>query len=602
MKLFLNQTFYYYRIFVDMLDFSTYIDEKRLVTKIFLIISLSDLSLFSLLDATQQHPQFFEKVYVFSSAKIITSACFHTTIMDDLFIKISNDIMEKINPLNRAEDELCTEPEPITTHDIDKALPSLSVFNSTLTQATQATVIRHLTKESFKFVSFLIMRDILIRNSYEKEELVEMCVTCRGLQENDKELKSIDQLKMNYDPDQAIKYYTQSSFLCRTINKVCGTENMEEIYKFRKYIRDLHKKLEQVDKEQKNDIKPLIEKVYRGKPLAGCVLQQLIDNKGGLISINGFLSTTVDPEVASMFAGDKKQTDEGHTCVRFEFEIDKEKEIKLPYAYIPDYSTKPFELEVLFSPGTIWRIKSIRPDKNPLTIELTSCEEFDSKLNQLLQKYTDEPVTLTSLGNILLDFGNESEAEWCYRKMLDQQCNDDETSGTLHYKIGMIQFKKKLYDAALINLVEAERFLQQSENKLNESTPSLPINKYCAEPPLLKIYNHIGLMHEKNSKFEQAIKKYEQAIKKYEQELNGKSSNPDLAMVHNNLGFLHFRLGNYITAYEHQKKACKLGSNSPPSSIGFEKNLKRTKDHLDCIADDEERKAKRQKTTADVLV
>jgi hypothetical protein len=39
MKLYLNQTFYYYRIFVNEDDFYTYIDEERLTAKIFLIIS-----------------------------------------------------------------------------------------------------------------------------------------------------------------------------------------------------------------------------------------------------------------------------------------------------------------------------------------------------------------------------------------------------------------------------------------------------------------------------------------------------------------------------------------------------------------------------------
>jgi len=575
-----------------MLDLHTYIGEERLVTKAFLIISISNLSLFSLIELAQQNPQFFEKFYVFSSRDIITSACFHTTDMDDYFNEICNDITEKMNSLNHPEDGLCTEPKSITTYHIGRAPPPLSVFNSKLTQARP---IRHLTKESLKFVSFLIMRDILIQRSNGPKELIEMCATCRSLHKNDKnEVNNIDDFQMNYDPNEAIRYYTETGFLFRTINQVCGTENMEEIYKFRIYISDLHKKLNQLDMEQEeNDIKPCIQKVYRGKSIAGSVLQQLTDNKGGLISMNGFLSTTVDPEVASIFADDEMQLDEGHKRVHFEFRIGKE--IKLPYAYIADCSTKKHQAEVLFSLGTIWRIESIKHDEHLYIIELTSCEKLDSELAELLRKYTGGNVTLMSLGDILLELGDENEAVWSYRKMLDQQSAVDETTGILHYKIGMIQFEKKFYDEALKNLTEAKRLLEGLENKLNEPMLSRPIYIHCTEPPLLKIYNNIGFMLEKNGRFEEAVVNYERA-------LNEKGSNTELATVHNNLSLLQFHLGNYATAHKHYKKACELIVDSHTWSMEFKQNLKRTNDQLDHIAKNKAQKRNNQKTTIDIVV
>ena len=155
-----------------------------------------------------------------------------------------------------------------------------------------------------------------------------------------------------------------------------------------------------IEQQENNDIKSRIKKVYRGKPLSGSVLQQLIDNEGGLISMNGFLSTTIDRDVALKFAGDIEQISEGQKSILFMLEIDKQ--MKQPYAYISDCSEKPDELEVLFSLGTIWRIKSIKLDEDPCIIELISCDELDSQSNELLKKYTENGCNLSSVGDILL--------------------------------------------------------------------------------------------------------------------------------------------------------------------------------------------------------
>jgi uncharacterized protein YqfB (UPF0267 family) len=413
MKLYLNRTFYYYRIFVDTSIFSAYIDKKP-VTKIFLIISISDLSLYSLVELAQEQPELFEKTYIYLPEekyiylpkKINTSACFNTTDIVDLFVKVSNDINEKIKQFDRTIDELSTKPKPITTHHMD--LPSLSVFNS---EFKQTTPIRHLTKESFKFVSFLIMRDILIKRSYGKDELKEMCTTCRRLHgTNPIELQNIDYLEKHYEQNEAVQYYTRPWFLFRTINEVCGTESMEEIYKFRKYISDLHSNLHKLNREQKqNANKSCIKQVYRGKRIAGSVLQQLIDNEDGLIGMNGFLSTTDDRDVALIFADYPDNEDTGTKSTLFL--LKNHEEVSQPYAHIANNSKVPDESEVLFSLGTMWRIKSITHEENLCTIELTPCKDLDPKLTQLLEKYADENATLISLGDILLEFGEKDEAE-----------------------------------------------------------------------------------------------------------------------------------------------------------------------------------------------
>ncbi|CAF3860893.1 unnamed protein product [Rotaria sp. Silwood1] len=421
-----------------------------------------------------------------------------------------------------------------------------------------------------------------------------MCVACRTIHhDNTSELKDIDYLEKHYDAEKAIEYYTKPWFLFRTVNQICRTENIKDIYKFRIYISDLHQKLNQLSMEQeRNNIKSSLEKVYHGKPLSGSVLQQLIDNKDHLISMNGFLSTTSDSKICNIYAGVEELIDEGYKGVLFVFEIDKV--IKQPYADISKFSTIPDEAEILFSLGTIWRIKSIRHDEGSCTIELTSCNEFDSDLTQLREKYTGDNVSLLSLGDVLLELGDEDTAEWAYRKMLSQHINDNETCGILYYKIGMIKFDKKLDDEALANLIQAESLLRSSEKKINEITSSRPFYLHCSRPSFLKIYSNIGFMLEKNDKFDEATSRYEQALKE-------EGSDSELATVHHNLGLLYFRRGKYTKAKEHQEAATSLIDDCHLWSREFKNNLKRTNDQLDSIAKNEEQSLKKQKTTTNVL-
>ncbi|CAF3935322.1 unnamed protein product [Rotaria sp. Silwood1] len=311
------------------------------------------------------------------------------------------------------------------------------------------------------------MMSILLRMSHDPKGQAEMWTSCHKIyKKNSAQLEHIDKLRKTYKACEAIKHYTENSFLSRTVNKVCRTEDFQHIFKFRVYITDLHRQLDVFGRQQEqNGIKSEITKVYCGKPLSDSVLQQLIDNKGGLISMNGFLSTTLDSDMVGLYAGDE-QIAEGYRRAKFQLQISKK--IRQPYAYVGNCSAKKNELEVLFSIGTIWRIESVKYDEDPCTIELTSCDELDSQLMELLKKYTGDGCTLLSLGDILLELGEDLEAECFYQKMLEESTLSNQLRGALHYRIGMIRFNRKDYSIALDNLKKFESFFESSNNELNK--------------------------------------------------------------------------------------------------------------------------------------
>jgi hypothetical protein len=300
-----------------------------------------------------------------------------------------------MNRSGSVKNELYTKSEVLDSSSTSKLSPSISVFNSKIGQN-----ISFLHKESLKFLSFLTMTNILVQVSYNCQELSDMWITCRKIYQDDAiQLDRIDELEKTYESSQALKYYTKSPALFRAVNQACGTENMQQIFNFRVFISDLNNNLREIDKQQQEGgMKSSIKYVYRGKRLSGSVLQKLIDHEGGLISMNSFLSTTLDVDVALAYACPDTNKNE-NSPVLFRFRIDTN--IKQPYACISNYSQVAVESEVLFSLGTIWRIETVSMIEKLWEIHLISCDELDLQINELLKNYTENGCNLSSLGDIL---------------------------------------------------------------------------------------------------------------------------------------------------------------------------------------------------------
>jgi tetratricopeptide (TPR) repeat protein len=211
----------------------------------------------------------------------------------------------------------------------------------------------------------------------------------------------------------------------------------------------------------------------------------------------------------------------------------------------------PEKSEVLFATGTIWRIKSVKLNENPCIIDLISCDELDTQLTLLIDKYTKRDCSLMSLGNILCEFGKDAEAEWFYSKVLEQECLDDKTRGILYYKLGIILCEKEDYHRALDILGKSAHLLEPSHNKVIEIGSPRPLYLYDNTSPLLTIYNNVGLMFQKN-------KKYDKAVEQYQKALEQKGTNYELVTVHNNLGLLYYAKDDYTAAREYILRAVEL--------------------------------------------
>ncbi|CAF3854636.1 unnamed protein product [Adineta steineri] len=561
MEIYLHQTFYYYRIFDNMEQFSSYMYKTQHVAKIFLIISISNLSLYPLVNLVQEY-SIIEKAYTFLPIRTVKPLEIDTNNIDVLFEKISNNIKHFSKKTN-INMEMNTKSQSLNISRINQVSTSSNKFMS---KSNRITPIRHLAEESMEFLSFLTMVKILLDISYDNNDIEDMWRVYRILyMENSIELKNIKDLSKSYNSENAINYYTKSSCFFKIINQACRTENVQHICEFRVYISDLDKQLSARSIEQeKNGIKSSITKVYRGKVLSSSILQQLIDNEHGLISMNGFLSTTALSEIADIYSSIEGKIDEGYIRVRFILIIDT---IEQPYAYIGDCSAVPAESEILFSLGTIWRIESIKPGEKFYEIELTSYNNLNSYLDTLLKNYKKKEYDLSLVGDILRELGNYEEAEWFYQKMFKQDDLSDESRVYLYYNMAMMRKELGCNSGAIQYFQEAARRLQSSITKSNGIRSSREIYICDKESILIAVYNNIGLVHEKNIGFNEAIKCYNQAIEIE----NG--SKLEVAIVYNNLGLIYCRYGNYQQAWNYLTKAVELADETDSCWGELKQNL-----------------------------
>ncbi|CAF1197137.1 unnamed protein product [Rotaria sp. Silwood1] len=202
---------------------------------------------------------------------------------------------------------------------------------------------------------------------------------------------------MNYQSEQdAVKWYTYDSFLYRLLNEVLRTETVDHIFKLRYYIQDLHNQLalKQADylKRLQRDNTSIL-KLYRGQVMTRNEFENnFCANKGNLISMNNFLSTTTDRYVARFFASDGNVENlETQISVLYEIEIDTWLPHSVPFAELGDQSFFEQENEVLFSMGAVFRIEETCEEHRYLwKVKLTLTTEEDEQWNVLTEHLSEE--------------------------------------------------------------------------------------------------------------------------------------------------------------------------------------------------------------------
>ena len=199
----------------------------------------------------------------------------------------------------------------------------------------------------------------------------------------DIDLKNVTDFAENYASHTSIWWYTSPSFVYSILNKVLRNLETSTIAKMAFFIHDLHRQLEQLHKQQFNTgSTSQTFTVYRGQGLPSEDFEKLRKTKGGLLSFDNFLSTSLDRDISYSFALSVSDVT-ALIPILFHITVDPSKSTT-PFACIDNFSYYPREKEILFSMHTVFRIGEITQDfehQKLYKVELTLTDENDPQLS-----------------------------------------------------------------------------------------------------------------------------------------------------------------------------------------------------------------------------
>jgi hypothetical protein len=206
-------------------------------------------------------------------------------------------------------------------------------------------------------------------------------------------IKALEEVIENYKPNIAIICYTRN--MSMLLNKALISEDIDSLYAFRAYIHDLS---EQIRLESQKLKEPL--RLYHGRKMKLEELERLKSaSVGSLISINGYLSTSKNEDVALAYAYD----------ALFDINYDS---CSLKYVHaadIAEQSNYPEEKEVLFDINSVFEITGI-------TEEVNVCQVCP--IIRVFMKATDKGSETLSKYILLMEDENKEDRDTIHVRLL----------------------------------------------------------------------------------------------------------------------------------------------------------------------------------------
>ncbi|UJR17447.1 hypothetical protein I4U23_004342 [Adineta vaga] len=484
--------------------------------------------------------------YIDQLPQIRSIYLFHTNPIE--YEKIENVFSDKQLLLNKLNNDVKL---------FSNQLPLPMTFFNNIDDNVKEKSVKDLSNESQYFMYMHLFIEILLRHSQRNEAEQEFLDEVRRCYDsNKKQLEIIDQFKQDYEPNQAIRWYTRDCFIYRSLNQALRYQDFDKIYKFRYIIKDLYKQLKQLYNEQSLELKKF-NIVYRGQFMRRNELNIFEVNQGKLVSMNTFLSTTLDKNTASGFipggcAGDI-------VPVLFEINIVDSNFESTPYAYIENYSFMQHEQEILFSMDCIFRIdlveqSAINDEIYSIKLTLTNQHEQENVLKALtdyMKKQMYNNVNdFGALAFLMASTGHYDKAIYYSELLLKDLPLDSPIIPTLYNNIGTLYKWQG-------NRAEA---LHYYEKALNIALKILPEN----HPDTAATYHHIAVIHQDEPNYADALDYYTRAL---DTQLKSLPENHlDIAAVCNSIGDMHRSLGNYDKALKYLKRTLEIRLASLPEN------------------------------------
>ncbi|CAF1108164.1 unnamed protein product [Didymodactylos carnosus] len=166
------------------------------------------------------------------------------------------------------------------------------------------------------------------------------------------ELRVFDEFERDYTPSKAVRWYTRDTFLYRILNRALRQHNVEIVFLFGFFIRDLYRQLK--EEYEKFKAKKVTTTVYRGQIMSLDEIQTIKAHSRYGFAVNSFFSTSDNQSVSLDFLhrSSLSITDTpGLAKIMIEIELDTRQNRSRPFASIYHLSEFSNENEFLFMTG-----------------------------------------------------------------------------------------------------------------------------------------------------------------------------------------------------------------------------------------------------------
>ena len=375
---------------------------------------------------------------------------------------------------------------------------------------------------------------------------------------NPAQLTLIEEFSRDYQQQRAIWWYTREGFTYQMLNRALRLLEADIIVNMGFFIHDLHQQIQQLHKEQLAGYggQPFV--VYRGQGLSTGDFEKLKRSRGGLMSFNCFVSTSMKKDKPLEFARTATM-DEDRVGILFVMTIDP-KISATPFADIKEVSYYGDEAEILFSMHTVFRIDTIQQmakKASHVQVHLILTVDGDKKLNDLMKQLAGDVGSSSGwerMGRILLEVGQPDKAEELYHTLLEQT-SDQGNQARYYHQLGYIKNEQGDYP-------EAVSFYKRA---LEIQEKSLPAN----HPSLATSYNNIGGVYDNMGEYSKALSFYERALEIRQKSLP--ANHPSLATSYNNIGLVYDNMGEYSKALSFYERALEIFEKSLPANhpVGY---------------------------------
>ncbi|CAF1029265.1 unnamed protein product [Adineta ricciae] len=425
---------------------------------------------------------------------------------------------------------------------------SMSILNGTMDNEQSTS---HMDG---RFVHSQLLTDCLLRmqtivSDTDKEDLINLCLEKYPDASLDISKYSED-FTESYSADSAIYWYTKEAFVYRLLNKSLRTQDIDLLFAFRFLIRDIQQHLQEYQ-----CLSPVT--LYRSQLILDEELEILKQSVGKLISMNSFLSTTTEHDIAwlSFTSPNPQNASSRNKSVIFQIYADPSRTGMKPFANVSEFSAFPDENEVLMMLGSVFRLDRIHLGQyHTWVIEMTLCSDDDHDLKAVVDsmrsQYGSGQTRLLLFGHVLVDMARFHEAEKYYYRLLKQLSDDDPDVSLCYHSLAKVACEKGAYELSLKKL---QRALDIAQRTLRKNHPRLGF-----------IYTSMGEVYEKIGKTNEALDSYKKALKvwsKY-QDLDPQY----IAWCLNNIGNVYNTHKEYSKALEYLTKAMKMKNSCLPPS------------------------------------